>query len=171
MIHFHVPRLTESACQLKYASSQEVETIDRELLSITEVGEATGLQSSALRYYEKAGLIEPQGRMGGRRHYEPSVLQRLTVIALLQEVGFTIGEISELLKGKGSRQRWRTLAEGKLEEIDAHLKRVGAARELLTAALECGCSGLETGDLVASRRGRHRRAVQTLTLRMGPPAT
>jgi DNA-binding transcriptional MerR regulator len=113
MIHFHVPRLTESACQLKYASSQEVETIDRELLSITEVGEATGLQSSALRYYEKAGLIEQQGRMGGRRHYEPSVLQRLTVIALLQEVGFTIGEISELLKGKGSRERWRTLAEGK----------------------------------------------------------
>jgi MerR family transcriptional regulator, redox-sensitive transcriptional activator SoxR len=156
---------------LKYASSQEVETIDQELLSITEVGEATGLQSSALRYYEKAGLIRPQGRVGGRRHYEASVLQRLAVVALLQEVGFTIGEISELMGRMGGRQRWRTLAEEKLEEIDAHLERVGAARELLRAALECRCSGLESCDLVRSRQGRHRRAVQTLTLRMGPPAS
>jgi DNA-binding transcriptional MerR regulator len=156
---------------LKYASSQEVEMMDQELLSITEVGEATGLQSSALRYYEKAGLIRPQARVGGRRHYHPFVLQRLAVIALLQEVGFTIGEISELVNRKGSRQRWRTFAEGKLKEIDAHLLRVGAARELLMAALDCGCSGLESCDLVKERRGRHGRAVQTLTLRMGAPAS
>jgi MerR family redox-sensitive transcriptional activator SoxR len=160
----------DPGCQLKYASSQEEEMMDQELLSITEVGEATGLRSSALRYYEKAGLIRPKGRVGGRRHYETSVLQRLAVIALLQEVGFTIGEISKLIRRKGSPQRWRTLAEGKLEEIDAHVKRVRAARELLTAAMNCGCSGLESCDLVTERRGRHRKAVQTLTLRMGPPA-
>lgn len=143
---------------------------ERGLLSISEVGEATGLQSSALRYYEKAGLIRPQARLGGRRHYAPSVLQRLSVIALLQEVGFTIGEIADLIERKGRRDRWQVLARSKLEEIDAHLERVEAARQLLTAALECGCSGLETCDLVKERRGRHRKAVQTLTLRMGPPA-
>ncbi len=143
---------------------------DRELLSITEVGEATGLQSSALRYYEKAGLIMPQARLGGRRHYAPAVLHRLAVIALLQEVGFTIGEIAELIERKGRRRRWHSLAMNKLEEIDAHLERVKAARDLLTAAVECGCSGLETCDLVKERRGRHRKAVQTVTLRMGPPA-
>jgi DNA-binding transcriptional MerR regulator len=156
---------------LKYASSQEEELMWPELLSITEVGELTGLQSSALRYYEKAGLIGPKARVGGRRHYDPSVLKRLAVIALFQEVGFTIGEISELMSHKERRKRWRTLAEGKLEEIDTHLERVGAARELLTAALNCGCSGLESCDLVKERRGRHRKAVQTLTLRMGPPAS
>ena len=42
---------------------------DEGLLSITEVGEATGLQSSALRYYEREGLIEPAGRASGRRLY------------------------------------------------------------------------------------------------------
>ena len=143
---------------------------DRELLSISEVGEATGLQSSALRYYEKAGLITPEARLGGRRHYAPTVLQRLAVIALLQEVGFTIGEIAELIERKGRRERWRSLAMNKLEEIDAHLERVKAARDLLMAAVECGCSGLESCDLVKERRGRHRKAVQTLALRMGPPA-
>jgi MerR family transcriptional regulator, redox-sensitive transcriptional activator SoxR len=143
---------------------------DRELLSISQVGRATGLQSSALRYYEKAGLIRPQARLGGRRHYAPTVLQRLAVTALLQEVGFTIAEIAELIERKGRRRRWRSLAERKLEEIDQHLERVTAARELLTAALDCGCSELESCDLVKERRGRHRRAVQTLALRMGPPA-
>jgi MerR family redox-sensitive transcriptional activator SoxR len=142
---------------------------DRELLSISEVGEATGLQSSALRYYEKAALIKPEARVGGRRHYAPSVLQRLAVIALLQEVGFTIGEISELMGRKGRRERWRTLAESKLGDIDAHLEQVKAARELLTAALDCGCSGLESCDLVKERRGRHRKALQTPTLAIRPP--
>jgi MerR family redox-sensitive transcriptional activator SoxR len=145
--------------------------VTQELLSISEVGEATGLQSSALRYYEKAGLIRPEARVGGRRHYGASVLQRLAVISLLQEVGFTIVEIAELIQRKGRRQGWRDLAEGKLDEIDAHLHRVEAARELLTAALDCGCSGLESCELVKERRGRHRKAVQTLALRMGPPAS
>lgn len=144
--------------------------MSQELLTITEVGEATGLQSSALRFYEKEGLIEPAGRSGGRRQYEPSVLQRLAIVALLQEVGFTIGEISELIARRGNRG-WRALAEEKVEEIDAHMTRVTAARELLQAALSCNCSSLETCDLVAARRGRHRKVAQTLTLRMGPPAT
>jgi hypothetical protein len=69
------------------------------------------------------------------------------------------------------RRPWRSLAERKLEEIDAHLERVGAARELLTAALACTCSGLESCDLVKERRGRHRSVTQGLTLRMGPPAS
>ena len=141
-----------------------------DLLSITEVGEATGLQSSALRYYERVGLLEPDARVGGRRHYDRSVLQRLAVISLLQEVGFTITEIGELIERTGRRRRWQGLAEGKLVEIDTHLQRVKAARELLTAALDCGCSTLETCDLVQDRRGPHRKAVQTLTLRMGPPS-
>ena len=140
----------------------------QKLLSITEVGQAAGLQSSALRYYEKAGLIESHARVSGRRHYEASVLRRLAAIALLQEVGFTIAEIAELMRRTGGGRQWRALAEAKLEEIDAHLERVRSARRLLSAALECDCSGLESCDLVEERRGPHGRAVQTLPLRMGP---
>ena len=143
----------------------------QELLSITEVGEATGLQSSALRYYEKAGLIRPEARLGGRRHYDRSVLHRLAVIGLLQEAGFTIGEIAQILEHRGRGKRWRSLAEGKLQEIDAHLARVTAARELLHAALSCGCSGLESCEMVTGRRGQHRKVVQTLSLRMAAPGS
>ena len=141
-------------------------------LSITEVARATGLQSSALRYYEKAGLIAPESRVGGRRHYAPSVLQRLAVIALLQEVGFTIAEIAQvMMRRDGHGRAWRDMASNKLEEIDAHLVRVGQARDLLVAALDCDCSDLDSCGLVQERRGRHRRALQTVTLRMGPPSS
>lgn len=143
---------------------------DERLLSISEVGRESGLQSSALRYYERAGLIQPSGRAGGRRQYEPAVLQRLAAVSLLQEVGFTIAEISELVNRRNRRERWRSLAENKLDEIDRHIERVAAARQLLTSALDCGCSSLESCDLVTTRRGRHRRVAQTLSLRMGPPS-
>lgn len=139
------------------------------LLSITEVGEATGLSSSALRYYERARLVTPKARLGGRRHYAPDVLHRLAIIRLLQEVGFTISEIGDLINRQGHPEGWRSLAGDKLKEIDNHLERITEARELLTAALECGCSGLEDCDLVSERRGRHTRVVQAVSLRTRAP--
>jgi MerR family redox-sensitive transcriptional activator SoxR len=138
---------------------------DRDLLSISEVAATTGLETSALRYYEKVGLISPAARAGGRRQYAPSVLQRLAAVALFQEVGFTIAEVGELLDAQINRQKWRTMADEKLQEIDAHLERVRAARALLATAIVCDCSGIDTCGLVAARRGRHRSIVQSLALR------
>jgi DNA-binding transcriptional MerR regulator len=143
---------------------------ERDHLSISTVAQATGLQSSALRYYERAGLIRPVARAGGRRQYDPSVLQRLAAIALLQEAGFTIAEVGQLLGPRAGRERWRSMVEQKLREIDAHMARAAAARELLTSALRCDCSGLDTCELVSERRGRHRKAVQSLSPRAGTPA-
>jgi len=156
---------------LKYASSQEETGVaDRELLSISEVAEATGLQSSALRFYEREGLIMPAARAGGRRQYDHSVLQRLAAIALLQEAGFTISEIAQLLGPETSRERWRSMAQQRLRDIDAHMARVAAARGLLVAALTCDCAGLDTCDLVSTRRGPHRKVLQSLPIPRTAPA-
>jgi MerR family redox-sensitive transcriptional activator SoxR len=138
---------------------------DQKLLSISEVAEATGLQTSALRYYESEGLIVPAARLSGRRQYDPLVLQRLAAIALLQDAGFTIAEIAQLLGPEASRQQWQAMAEQRLRDIDTHMARVAAARELLAAALRCDCAGLDTCGLVSERRGRHRRVLQTLSSR------
>lgn len=140
--------------------------MDDELLSITEVGDATGLAASTLRYYERAGLLSSAARIGGRRHYSPDVLHRLRIIGLLQEVGFTIGEIGDVIN-RGDSGGWRSLARKKLDEIDEHIHKITQARELLVAALECGCSGLEHCELVNQRRGRHERVIRTLSFRSG----
>jgi MerR family transcriptional regulator, redox-sensitive transcriptional activator SoxR len=136
---------------------------DRDRLSIGEVAQETGLQSSALRYYEKVGLITPVARSGGRRQYDRSVLRRLAVIALLQEAGFTIAEVGQLLDAGPGHDTWQTMAEQKLAELDAHLERIATARDVLVAAVECDCSGLDTCELVDARRGRHRTLVQGLS--------
>ena len=146
-------------CQLKCGSSQGM-SMEARLLSMSEVADRAGLTSAALRYYERSGLIRPRTRVGGRRHYDASVLQTLAIIALLQEVGFTIGEIKTAMGGKRGRERWRDLAREKLQQIDDHIEKVATARELLAAALDCRCSSLETCDLVQQRRGRHRKTIQ-----------
>lgn len=138
-----------------------------DLLSITEVCSRTGLQSSALRYYERAGLVHPRTRVAGRRHYDEAVLHRLSVIGLLQEVGFTISEIRIVLTNRGGRTRWRKLAEDKLAQIVDHLERVHSARELLVAALSCDCEGFDRCELVRARRGRHGKTVQRMTFQIG----
>ena len=136
---------------------------EQNLLDISDVATSTGLSTSALRYYEKMGLITSAARVGGRRQYHPSVLQRLAAVALFQEVGFTIAEVAHLLGNGTNRARWRSMAGARLREIDAHLERVTAARALLASALDCDCSGLDTCELVASRHGHHRRVLQGLS--------
>lgn len=150
---------------MKYASSQ---VADSTLLSISEVGAASGLEASALRYYERVGLISSSARLSGRRHYDPSVLGRLAAIRLFQEVGFTIAEIVQLLAPDATAKRWQAMATEKLAQIDEHLTRVAAARELLVAARDCGCATLDSCGLVAGRRGGHREVVRRVTL---PPVT
>jgi len=126
-------------------------------LDIGEVSATSGLRPSALRYYEEEGLIGSVGRESGRRQYEPSVLRRLEVIALCQEVGCTVAEIKGLLNDRAPLRRWRRLAEQKLVEVDGYIERAQATKALLEQVLACGCAdpaGCGITHEVAMRR-RH----------------
>lgn len=135
--------------------------VDGGLIDIGAVAEAAGLQTSALRYYEKVGLIRSSGRAGGRRQYDSAVFQRLAAVALFQDAGFTIAEIKRLLAGP-ARVTWQAMATQKLAALDDRLARIGAARELLLAAVRCDCRGVDTCELVTSHRARHRTVVDKL---------
>ena len=128
-------------------------------LSISDVAAASGLRPSALRYYEEAGLVTPAGRRGGRRIYRPDVLSRLGLVALAQEVGFTVPEISALLGGHANdKERWREMAERKLGEIDLQMERLQAMKRLLRAAAACECSGVDACEVIEAAAGRRRSA-------------
>ena len=127
----------------------------RETMSIGEVAAATGLRPSTLRYYEEEGLITPAGRVGGRRQYDPAVLSRLAIIALCQEVGFSVAELRSVLGvRRGARARWTRIAERKLEELDRHIERAHATRRLLRAAIDCGCGDPGSCHLVTAAAAR-----------------
>ena len=132
-------------------------------LSIGEVARRAGVRASALRYYEKVGLIAPQPREGGRRRYDPGVFNTLAVIEIAKQAGFTIGETRLLLHGFGrdvaASRRWRALAERKEAEIDALMANARRMKRLLRAALGCRCVTLEEcGRWLRSRASRPRRS-------------
>ena len=116
-------------------------------MSIGEVARRAGIEASAIRYYESEGLLPEPPRTGGRRRYDASVLEWLSLIALAREAGFTIAEIRQLVVGftPGTRPaaRWRELATRKLAEIDAMVARAERMRAVLHVAIDCGCFRLE----------------------------
>src|SRR5262249_62157663 len=78
------------------------------LLGIGELGRRTGLATSALRYYERVGLLVPDGRAHGRRYYGPASAERIALIRLCQDAGFTLAEIRTVLAAGSRRNPSRT---------------------------------------------------------------
>jgi MerR family redox-sensitive transcriptional activator SoxR len=113
------------------------------MLSIGEVAASAGLETSAVRYYERIGLLPAPERVSGRRRYQATVLDRLAIIAYARSAGFTLREIGRLFRGKPYSEKMRALARAKISELDDVIARTRAMQMLLRAALRCNCLGLE----------------------------
>jgi DNA-binding transcriptional MerR regulator len=108
------------------------------LVPIGELARRTGVATSALRYYERVGLLSPTEWVGHRRHYPPSSPERVALIRLCQDAGFTLAEIGRLLAARSrGRRRWSHLAERKVAELDARIVNAQRARKLIEHALHC----------------------------------
>ena len=129
-----------------------------ESMSIGEVARNTGVRPSALRYYEGVGLLPLPERANGRRRYDgellSEVLDRLAVVRVAKQAGFTISEIRTLLDGFSEdtppSERWRILARDKLPEVEALLERALSMKDLLERGLRCECLRLEECSLVGN---------------------
>ena len=114
-------------------------------LSIGEVARRAGLRTSALRYYERIGLLPRAARISGQRRYDPSILERLAIVRLGQYVGLRINEIRWLLNevpGRPPPERWRKLATDRLVQVDTLIAEATAIRVLLQMTLERKCPRL-----------------------------
>jgi MerR family redox-sensitive transcriptional activator SoxR len=116
-------------------------------MRIGEVAQRAGLRTSAIRYYEAAGVLPVPERAGGRRTYDESVLSRLAVIRFAQAGAFTLDEIKELFSEHAGERpisaRWKRLATAKLIELDSVIARAEAMKRELREALRCGCVEVE----------------------------
>ena len=101
-----------------------------ENLTIARVAKSAGVGVETVRYYERRGLVaQPKRGMGSYRHYQPDHIQRIRFIKRAQDLGFTLQEISSLLKlADGTdRRSIRRIAGTRLEETRrriADLKRI-----------------------------------------------
>lgn len=117
-------------------------------LTIGELSHRSGVAPSALRYYERLGLIRAQRTGGNQRRYERAELRRVAFIRIAQQVGVSLDEIREALASlpesrTPTRADWAALSarwRGRLDERIAFLERL---RDDLTGCIGCGCLSLK----------------------------
>src|SRR5215472_13639389 len=117
-------------------------------MTISQVAQQIRLRPSAIRYYERIGLLPRAERLSGQRRYDASVLYRLAIIQRARQLGFSLSEIRHLFFGfrdvTRPSIRWRTLSRRKLAELDQLMDGIRAVRTLLKKLMtKCHCDTLD----------------------------
>ena len=119
--------------------------------TIGQVASRAGINSSAVRFYEREGVLPLPERVSGQRRYGDETVRRLEVIDIAKRAGFNLDEIRLLVNDTSGDMRLRELAQRKLPEVEALIARAEAMRDWLLKAQDCRCSSLELCALFARR--------------------
>jgi MerR family redox-sensitive transcriptional activator SoxR len=132
-------------------------------LTIGELVERSGVSASALRFYERHGLIAARRTDGNQRRYPAVTLRRVAVVRAGKAAGIPLEEIRAALdtlpEGKSPTKRdWERLSRRWRSEIDERIEILEALRTRLTTCIGCGCLSLKTCGLLnpgdeAAQRG------------------
>lgn len=130
-------------------------------LRIGDLAAAAGVTPDTLRYYERRGLLQPSGRRAsGYREYPPEAVGVVRFVKHAQALGFTLGEVEELMRLRGGAGRRgaglavREVAVAKLRDIDEKLRMLGALRGALADLVAecdqtCGADEAAAPDALA----------------------
>jgi len=121
-------------------------------MTIGELAKASGLASSAIRYYESLGLIRSERSEGGQRRYDEDAPLTLRQLTFAKSAGFTLREMTDLLTPLESGQplfaAWQALAQRKLVELDAVIAQAQEMKQRLQHALACRCTNVDECGLL-----------------------
>jgi MerR family redox-sensitive transcriptional activator SoxR len=132
-------------------------------LTIGAVAERAGVATSALRYYEREGLIASTRTPAGQRRYQRDVLRRIAFIRAAQHVGLSLDEIRVALDSlprsrNPTKADWARLGRQWKPRLDEEIASLTRLRDQLTSCIGCGCLSLRSCALYnpsdeARRRG------------------
>ena len=143
--------------------SQALENeLPKETLSVGEVAARSGFAPSAVRYYEREGLISAARSVGGQRRFERSVLRRLAFISAARHVGLSLDEIRAALAQLPSSRTptaadWAHISRLWRQRLNSEIDALAALRDGLDSCIGCGCLSLKRckisnpQDIVAAR--------------------
>src|SRR4029077_20247418 len=125
----------------------------RDLLTVSEVAERSGFAPSAIRFYDKEGLITASGTSGGQRRFERNMLRRLAFIRAARNVGLSLDEIAAALEmlpdsRAPTRADWTRLSKLWRQRLDDQIAGLMALRDRLDSCIGCGCLSLKRGGLL-----------------------
>lgn len=118
-----------------------------DLMTVGAVAERSGFATSALRYYERLGLVSATRTSGGQRRYQRSVLRRLAFIRAARNVGLTLDEVAAALAtlpgGRTpTKADWTRLSQGWRRRLDDQMVALSKLRDGLDSCIGCGCLSL-----------------------------
>ena len=133
-----------------------------DLLTISDTAERSGFSTSALRYYEREGLIEASRTDGNQRRFRRGELRRLAFIAAARHVGLSLEEIRAALSQLPSERSptkadWTRISKSWRARLDAEIQALERLRDGLDGCIGCGCLSLQScrlgnpNDAVAGR--------------------
>ena len=115
----------------------------------SEVAERSGLATSAIRFYERQGLVHAERTPGGQRRFRRDVLRRIAFVRIAQRVGLTLEEIAAALAvlpvdRAPTRRDWERLTAGWQARIEQRISLLEALQGGLSGCIGCGCLSLRT---------------------------
>jgi MerR family transcriptional regulator, redox-sensitive transcriptional activator SoxR len=126
-------------------------------LTIGKLADRFGLNTSAIRYYERVGVLPEPARESGQRRYGADAVRRLEVLEVAKRAGFTLDETRVLLRsaeaGTPAFEALRDLAARKLPEVEALITRAQEMRAWLLTATDCSCTSLDVCALFDADHG------------------
>jgi MerR family redox-sensitive transcriptional activator SoxR len=105
-------------------------------MTIGEVARRARVATSAIRYYERRGLLSADERQSGHRRYRNATLRRLVFIGMMQDIGLSLDEVYGVLHA-ATKAEWKSIAGQRLVALDEQIAQLQYARQLLAGALEC----------------------------------
>ncbi|HET9077250.1 MAG TPA: redox-sensitive transcriptional activator SoxR [Acidimicrobiales bacterium] len=123
------------------------------MLSIGEVAARANVAPSALRFYEREGLISSVRSDGGQRRYHRDVLRRLAFVRAAQRVGLTLDEIRDALATLPESRTptaadWRRLSRSWRPLLNRRIADLERVRDKLDTCIGCGCLSLKVCNLL-----------------------
>ncbi|WP_029150303.1 redox-sensitive transcriptional activator SoxR [Microbacterium indicum] len=117
-------------------------------LTIGQLAQRSGVNASALRFYEQRGLITSRRSAGNQRRYEQAMLRRVAFIRAAQAVGLRLEEIADALaslpEGRTPTKRdWHRLSREWRPRLDEQIERLTRLRDKLDGCIGCGCLSLK----------------------------
>jgi MerR family redox-sensitive transcriptional activator SoxR len=139
--------------------------------TIGELAERSGVAPSALRFYEREGLIKSRRTTGNQRRYSRDTLRRVAFIRTSQRLGIPLATIRDVLgllpdDRTPTPEDWARISECWREDLDKRIRTLQRLRDNLTECIGCGCLSLSRcvlsnpGDELASHGPGPRRLIE-----------
>jgi MerR family transcriptional regulator, redox-sensitive transcriptional activator SoxR len=119
-----------------------------DLLTVGELAGRSGFTPSAIRFYDKEGLISATRTAGGQRRFERNTLRRLAFIRAARNVGLSLDEVAAALarlpdNRTPTRADWAALSRQWRTRLTEQIEALAALRDNLQSCIGCGCLSLK----------------------------